>query len=84
MDSDEEGMRDRHAGHLRSVHARSVATFQAAGIRLVPAATDVGVVAGASPAVFDWVPSAAALQLTTAALHEIAGLAYNRLRGWAL
>ncbi|MDE0094869.1 MAG: YdcF family protein [Gammaproteobacteria bacterium] len=61
---------------------RAVAAFRGAGIRVVPAATDVRAAAGHSPAVFDWVPSAAALELTTAALHEIAGLFYYRWRGW--
>ena len=61
---------------------RAVAAFRGAGIRVVPAATDVRAAADHSPAVFDWVPSAAALELTTAALHEIAGLFYYRWRGW--
>ncbi len=63
---------------------RAVAVFRTAGIRVVPVATDVRVAADPSPGVFDWVPSAAALQLATAALHEIAGLCYYRWRGWAL
>ncbi len=62
---------------------RAVETFQTAGIRVIPAATDVLITEDTEPSVFNWIPSAAALQLTTRALHEIIGLQYYRWRGWA-
>jgi len=63
---------------------RAVETFRAANIRVIAASTDVQVTGRTGPAVFQWLPSAAALQLTTVAWHEMVGLWYYRLRGWAL
>ncbi|MGI9319497.1 MAG: YdcF family protein [bacterium] len=62
---------------------RAVETFRAAGIKVVPVSTDIQVSESALPAVFDWLPSAGALQLTTKAWHELVGIWYYRLRGWA-
>ncbi len=62
---------------------RAVETFRTAGVRVIPASTDVLVTEATEPSVFNWIPSAAALQLTTRALHEIVGLQYYRWRGWA-
>lgn len=62
---------------------RAVETFETAGIRVIPAATDILVTEDTEPTVFNWIPSAAALELTTRALHELVGLQYYRWRGWA-
>ncbi len=62
---------------------RAVETFRFANIRIIPASTDILVTGRAAPAVFDWLPSAAAFSLTTLAVHEIVGIWYYRLRGWA-
>ena len=61
---------------------RAVATFEAAGIKVVPAATDIQITTSAVPYVFNVLPSAGALQLTTKAWHELVGLWYYRLMGW--
>ena len=63
---------------------RAKEAFRAVGIRVVPASTDIQVTAGSAPAVFAWIPSVAALGLTTRAWHEIIGLYYYRWRDWAL
>lgn len=61
---------------------RAVDTFKAAGIKVIPAATDIQVTSSAAPAIFGLLPSAGALQLTTKAWHELAGIWYYRFRGW--
>jgi uncharacterized SAM-binding protein YcdF (DUF218 family) len=63
---------------------RAVETFRAAGVRVVPASTDIQVTADTAPSLFKWIPSVSALGLTTRAWHELVGLHYYRWRGWAL
>ena len=62
---------------------RAVETFRAAGIKVIPAATDIQATPAARPEVFTWLPSAGALLGVTQAWHELVGLWYYRLRGWA-
>lgn len=63
---------------------RAVESFRAANIRVIPASTDIQVIEDSAPSVFSWLPNAAALQLTTAAWHEMVGIWYYRWRGWAI
>jgi len=64
---------------------RSVALFRAAGYDPIPAAVDLQV--WPAPGVYDpyrpglFIPRVAGLELTSTALHEIAGLAWSRWRG---
>lgn len=61
---------------------RSVALFEAEGQtdsatrrwELIPVSTDILATSAIKPALFDWIPSAAALSLTTRAWHEKVGL----------
>lgn len=62
---------------------RAVETFRAASIRVIPAATDIQVTDATAPLLFDYLPSVGALGLTSRAWHEIVGIWYYRLRGWA-
>lgn len=70
--------------HMR----RTEASFRAAGLDVVPAATDFEVTAYAGALDEDgmrlrrWLPSAHALSRNHRAWHEHVGLAYYRLRGW--
>jgi len=65
---------------------RSVVLFRAEGmdtelgqgIELIPVSTDIVVAPPIAPAVFDWIPSAASLALTTRAWHEKIGLWFYR------
>ena len=61
---------------------RAMATFQHAGVSVTASSTDI--VAADSPdwPVLGWLPSPKALVETGDALHELAGLIYDRLRGW--
>lgn len=63
---------------------RAVETFRAQGIRVIPAATDLVVTDATTPGVFQWLPSAKALEITSRTWHEIVGLWYYRMRGWAI
>lgn len=67
---------------------RSVALFRAEnldnderqGIELIPVSTDIEITPPTRPAIFSWIPSAAALALTTRAWHEKVGLWYYQFR----
>ena len=67
---------------------RSVALFEAAGltrgtsgdVELIPVSTDILATSATRPAIFDWIPSAAALTLTTRAWHEKVGLWVSQMR----
>jgi uncharacterized SAM-binding protein YcdF (DUF218 family) len=61
---------------------RALATFRTAGVDASPAPTDFRLVDSDRPQVFAWLPSAGALEATTAAMHEWLGLAYYRWKGW--
>ena len=71
-----------HAAHM----PRAARAFAAAGLRAIPAPTGgIGAIGGLAPT--DFLPTAAALQRSVAAIHELAGLAWYeiviRLRGGA-
>ncbi len=50
------------------------------GVEIIPVSTDTVVTPPTRPAVFSWIPSAAALALTTRAWHEKIGLWFYQLR----
>lgn len=62
---------------------RAVAIFTAAGINIIPAPTDILATTPFQPTILSSIPSANALMMTTNAWHELVGLWYYRLRGWA-
>ena len=62
---------------------RSIRTFEAANINVTPSVTDILVVAPTKPRIFQWLPTASALQLTTVSWHEWLGLWLYQFRGWA-
>jgi len=59
---------------------RAYELFQRLPIQLVPASADILVREVSFPPIFNWIPSANALQLTTVALHEYYGRWFNRVR----
>ena len=61
---------------------RALATFRAAGIQAIPAATDFEVMPE-PPHPLRWLPDAQALADSTRALKEYLGLWAYRWRGWA-
>ena len=61
---------------------RAAATFETAGLRVIPAPTDYHVAYRNALNVFDLLPNADALAATTAGLKEYVGLLYYRWRGW--
>ena len=63
--------------HMR----RALATFRAAGVTALPAATDYQVVHGATT-LLDVLPSAGALSASTAAIREYVGYLVYDWRGW--
>ena len=61
---------------------RAIASFRKSGLDVAPWPADVR--GGYPPtSVFDFLPDANALEMTTAAIKEWLGLAVYRLRGWA-
>ncbi|MFZ1539628.1 MAG: YdcF family protein, partial [Chromatiaceae bacterium] len=65
----------------RHMH-RAVAAFRAAGIAVIPSATDYAVVGPQPLDVLDFLPNADALGGVSFALREWLGRAYYWLRGW--
>lgn len=63
--------------HMR----RALATFQQAGVRAIPAATDYRVVHG-DRTILHVLPTASALARTTAAIREYVGFLVYDMRGW--
>jgi uncharacterized SAM-binding protein YcdF (DUF218 family) len=61
---------------------RALATYRSQAIDAVPVPTDYAVVGYNQPWLLDWLPSAQALSMSTAALREWLGLAVYRARGW--
>jgi uncharacterized SAM-binding protein YcdF (DUF218 family) len=61
--------------------SRSFEVLRAAGVDVVPAATDFDAIEGPKN-VLSWLPNAQALQRSTYALHEWIGIAVYRWRGW--
>lgn len=64
--------------HMR----RAQATFHAAGIRVIPAATDHEVLTGRELTPLDFFPDVKALMNSSIALKEYLGLWVYRWRGW--
>ncbi len=61
---------------------RSVAAFEKVGIAVYPVSTDVRVVQGVTYTVFDFLPQARALSITTDVMREWIGQKVYQLRGW--
>ena len=62
---------------------RSYNLFSRLPVQITPASADVLIRTQNSPAVFNYLPSASALTLTTMAMHEYYGLWYQHLKKWA-
>jgi uncharacterized SAM-binding protein YcdF (DUF218 family) len=62
---------------------RAQATFDAAGIRAIPAATDYEVLEKGDRTLLDYLPDAGALAGSSRALKEYLGIVVYRWRGWA-
>lgn len=60
---------------------RAAAAIRAAGVEVVPVATDFEAVGGRRPSLA-WLPVSDALDRSTRALHEWAGIVVYRWRGW--
>jgi uncharacterized SAM-binding protein YcdF (DUF218 family) len=61
---------------------RALGTFRMAGLPVLPSTSDVEVTWPISRSVLDWLPSSVALNLSTTAAHEFAGLMVYHWRGW--
>ena len=61
---------------------RSVAAFEKVGVEVFPVSVDVRVVRASSPTVFDFLPQAGALSMTTDAMREWMGRKVYQWRGW--
>jgi len=61
---------------------RSVAAFLKVGVEVFPVSTDVRVVWGSGFTVFDFLPDAGALKMTTDAVREWLGQRVYEVRGW--
>jgi uncharacterized SAM-binding protein YcdF (DUF218 family) len=59
---------------------RALETFSDSSVTYVPAAADILIREGTGPAVFNWLPSSSALNMTTLALHEYYGIWFLRLK----
>ena len=66
------------ATHMR----RAVDAFRAAGIEVIPSATDYAVVGPQPLDVLDFMPDVAALDGVSFALREVLGRVYYQLRVW--
>ena len=62
---------------------RALASFRKAGLDVTPWPADFRAFGYPPGSVFDFLPDAAALEMTTTAIKEWLGLAVYRLRGWA-
>ena len=62
--------------------ARSVATFKQAGVDVFPVSTDIRVIRNPDLVVFDFLPDAGSLKMTTDAMREWIGRWVYGLRGW--
>ncbi|MFT5573077.1 MAG: uncharacterized SAM-binding protein YcdF (DUF218 family) [Cryomorphaceae bacterium] len=61
---------------------RAHKSFSQLPIPITPASADVLIREQQRPAVFDWIPSAAALHLSTVALHEYYGVWFKQLKAF--
>ncbi len=66
------------AAHMK----RSVATFERAGVEVFPVSADVRVIHTSGFTIFDFLPSAGALNRTTGAMREMIGQKVYQLRDW--
>ena len=66
------------AAHMK----RSVATFERAGVDVFPVSADIRVIHTKGLALFDFLPSAGALNTTTNATREWIGQKVYQMRGW--
>ena len=62
---------------------RAMASFRRAGVVVTASATDIVDAGSVDWLVLDWMPSPMALVHTGDAIHELAGMLYYKLRGWA-
>ena len=62
---------------------RALASFRKAGLDVTPWSADLGDQYPLVNSIFDFLPDASALAVTTAMTKEFVGLAVYRLRGWA-
>jgi len=68
----------KSAAHM----TRSVASFAKVGVNVFPISSDVRVVRTSQFTVFDFLPDADALKMTTDAMREWIGQKFYQLRGW--
>jgi uncharacterized SAM-binding protein YcdF (DUF218 family) len=61
---------------------RSVAAFEKVGVEVFPVSTDVRVVGASKFTMFDFLPHAGALSMTTDAMREWLGRKVYQFRGW--
>jgi len=61
---------------------RAFALFSKAGVKVFPMPTDYQVVVSNRMTVFDWLPTAEALSLTSMVIRERLGMWVYRMRGW--
>ena len=61
---------------------RSVAVFEAAGVNVLPAPTDISVLDQRYDGLSQWLPTIGAISAVDRAMHEYIGLLVYRLRGW--
>jgi len=61
---------------------RSVAAFEKAGVEVFPVSTDVRVIRASGLTVFDFLPHAGALSMTSDAMREWLGRKVYEFRGW--
>jgi len=61
---------------------RSVAAFEKVGVEVFPVSVDVRVIRASRPTVFDFLPQAGALSMTTDAMREWMGRKVYEWRGW--
>ena len=61
---------------------RSVAAFKQVGVEVFPVSTDVRVINASAVTVFDFLPHAEALSMTTDAMREWLGRKVYKWRGW--
>ena len=61
---------------------RAVGCFEAEGFEVLAAPTDYLAPTLVRPRWTDWLPDASALEATSAAVHEVVGRWWYRLRGW--
>ena len=61
---------------------RALATFRRSGVEVIPSPADFIDTPSQNPPWLDWLPDTYALWHFNAAVHEIVGYLYYRLRGW--